>query len=433
VNRTITTTTTTRSRRRRHTIPIAVVAVMALVVAACGDDDDASSGTTGSSANAPADTTQSGTEAPTTVGSADTTAPTTAGSADTTAGSTAGSGEEVPLTDEYSMQIAENKEITVDTSEFAKEPPYRVATIVQGPINGWGTIFDVTMNERMEETGKFDMENRLYVPWDFDVANQQKGIEDAIAQNVDAIMLTSLSRAGLAASVERATAAGVPVILCMAGAETDQFTAEISAEMPRMGYESAKAVADELGGEGKVVMIHGIAGVDAAEFWKQGAHAAFDEYPGIEIVAEQNGNWSTADSLEVMRAVLAQQSEIDAIWAGGFEMGVGVVDAFNEAGRDVPFIGGTGITNGFLRIAQEDDLDFFAVQFPPAGSAECVDTMVAVLEGQPVQKFTSVVSVLPDVGPLGPEEVDETYLPQFNDDFIGPELYPDAVYKEAGF
>ncbi len=315
MNRTITTTTTTTSRRRRHTIPIAAVAVLALVAAACGDDDDASTGTTGSTASAPADTTPSVTEAPTTAGSEDTGAPTsagsdetgaptTAGSEDTTAGSTGGSGEEVPLTDEYSTQIAENKEITVDTSEFAKEPPYRVATIVQGPINGWGTIFDVTMNERMEETGKFDMENRLYVPWDFDVANQQKGIEDAIAQDVDAIMLTSLSRAGLAASVERATAAGVPVILCMAGAETDQFTAEVSAEMPRMGYDSAKAVAEELGGAGKVVMIHGIAGVDAAEFWKQGAHAAFDEYPDIEIVAEQNGNWSTAELPEVMRGVL---------------------------------------------------------------------------------------------------------------------------------
>ncbi len=77
------------------------------------------------------------------------------------------------------------------------------------------------MNQAMTESGAFDMENRLYVPWDFDVANQAQGIEDAIAQDVDAIMLTSLSRAGLAASVERATAAGVPVILCMAGAETD--------------------------------------------------------------------------------------------------------------------------------------------------------------------------------------------------------------------
>ena len=39
----------------------------------------------------------------------------------------------------------------------------------------------------------------------------------------------------------------------------------------------------------------------------------------------------------------------------------------------MPFIGGTGITNGFLRTAIEDEIDFFAVQFPPAGSSECVE------------------------------------------------------------
>lgn len=389
-------------------MPIVLLSAISLTAAACGDDD-AGSATTAAPASTPAST------------------------GETPAPPATSEGEAPALTDEYSQQIARLKEVTVDTAEFKKEAPYRVATIVQGPINGWGTIFDATMNARMEETGKFDMANRLYVPWNFDVANQQKGIEDAIAQGVDAIMLTSLSRAGLAASVERATAAGIPVILCMAGAETDQFTAEVSAEMPRMGYDSAKAVAEKIGGTGKIVMIHGIAGVDAAEFWKLGAKTAFAEYPDIEIVAEQNGNWSTADSLNVMRTVLVQEPEIDAIWAGGFEMGVGVVDAFKEAGRDVPFIGGTGITNGFLRIAQEDGLDFFAVQFPPAGSAKCVDTMIAVLEGQPVQKYTSVVTVLPDVDAFGPEQIEANYKPQFNDDFIGPAIYPDAVYVEAGF
>ena len=259
------------------------------------------------------------------------------------------------------------------------------------------------------------------------------GIEDAISQDVDAIMLTSLSRSGLAASVERATEAGVPVILCMAGAETEAFVAEVSANMPKMGYDSAKAVAEEMGGEGKVVLIHGIAGVDAAEFWKLGALQAFSEYPDIEIVAEQNGNWSTADSLEVMRTILVQEPEIDAIWTGGFEMGVGIVDAYNEAGIDVPFIGGTGITNGFLRQAIEQDLDFYAAQFPPSGSQKCVDTVVDVLEGRSVKKYTDIATVLPDVGVIDASNAEEFFLPQFNDDFIGPNLYDDAVYEAAGF
>ena len=49
-------------------------------------------------------------------------------------------GSAPPLDDPYSQQIAQNKEVTVETAEFVAEPPYRIATIVQGPINGWGTI-----------------------------------------------------------------------------------------------------------------------------------------------------------------------------------------------------------------------------------------------------------------------------------------------------
>lgn len=428
-----------RTRRSRAVLPIACLTSLALVAAACGDDDDDGASSTppttvaadaGDTTDAETDSADAGTADTADAGTADTADTADADSADS---ADAGTADQAPLDDEYSQQIARNKEVEVDTSEYVAEVPYKIATIVQGPINGWGTIFDATMNEAMAQSGLFDMDARLYVPWDFDVANQANGIEDAIAQGVDAIMLTSLSRAGLAASVERATAAGVPVVLCMAGAATDDFVAEVSSDMPRMGYVSAQKVAEQIGGEGKVIMIHGIAGVDAAEFWKLGAHAAFAEYPDIEIVAEQNANWSTADALEVMRTILVQQPEIDAIWTGGFEMGVGIVDAYREAGVELPFIGGTGITNGFLRTAIEDEIDFFAVQFPPAGSAECVNTVIDVLEGKPVQKYTDVATLLPEVEPITLDNAEAHFRPQFNDDFIGPQLYDDEIYVEAGF
>lgn len=337
------------------------------------------------------------------------------------------------LTDPYSQQIARSSQITVDTSAFKKTAPFKVATVVQGPINGWGTIFDAVMNEQMTESGKFDMARRLYVPWDFQTENQLKGMDDAIAQKVDAIMLTSLSRAGLSAAVDRAAAAGIPVILCMAGVETDNYTAEVSTNIPLMGYESAKAVAEKIGGKGNVVLIHGIAGVDAAEFWKSGALAAFAEYPDIHIVSEQYGNWSVADTLNVMRTVIVQNPNIDAIWAGGMEMGQGAAEAYKEAGLPVPFIGGTGVINGFLRTAIRDNLDFYVEQFPPAASQQCVNTMIDVLEGKSVQKFTDARTLMVGVDPYGTAQVATEYKPQFNDDFIGPQVFPDAVYLAAGF
>jgi ribose transport system substrate-binding protein len=335
------------------------------------------------------------------------------------------------LSDSYSAQIQAAEGVMVDTSQFKAEAPYRIAAVVQGPNNGWGTIFDAVMRNAFEESGQVD--DLLYVPWDFATENQVKGIDDAIAADVDAILLTSLSRAGLSAAVDRAANAGIPVVNCMAGVETDSFTAEVSRDIPWMGYDTAKQMAEELGGQGKVVMLHGIAGVDAAEFWKSGALEAFGEYPDIEIVSEQYGNWSAADAISVMRTVVAQEAEIDAVWVGGLEMSPAVVDAFREAGRDVPFIGGTNTTNGFLRLAIENDLEFYAAPFPAAASQLCVETVFKVLAGEEVPRYQDVAEVMEGTEPFGTEDAEEWYVEEFNDDFIGPKVVDDEVYVEAGF
>ena len=406
---------------RRRSIWVGLLGVVLMVVTACS---------TGSG-----DTTQpqsDATQPPETTAASPTTAPPDEDTATTMSDDTETTGgSEVLLDDEYSQQVARNSQVTVDTSEFAAEPPYSIATIVQGPTNGWGTIFDVVMNHALEESGM--VEDQLYVPWDFTTESQANGIDDAIAKGVDAILLTSLSRAGLAAPVERAAEAGIPVVVCMAGVATDAYTVEVSRHIPDMGYSSAKAMAEELGGEGKVVLLHGIAGVDAAEFWRSRALAALSEYPGIEVLSEQYGNWSVSDATNVMRAVLSSEPEIDAVWVGGLEMGVAVINAFDEAGRDMPFIAGTNPINGFLRLAIEHDIDFVASPFPPSASQKCVETMFQVLAGEPVQKFNDVADLMEGTEPFTDEEAEERYMPQFSDDWIGPAVVPDEVYIEAGF
>ena len=347
-------------------------------------------------------------------------------------GETSQSREEA-LSDPYSKALREAAKTDVDTSEYKAEPPYKLATITQGPINGWGTIFDVVLEKALEDSGKVDMDALIYAAWNGKTENQTRAMDDAIAAKVDGIILTSLSRAGLAASVERATKAGIPVLTCMAGVDSDGYTAEMSRNIPAMGYDSAQALAEELGGSGKIVMLHGIAGVDAAEFWKSGAEAALKAYPDIEIVSEQYANWSVADATTVMRTVLAQNPEVDGVWVGGLEMGPGVVNAFAESGRPVPFIAGTNPINGFLRLADEQGLDFFAAPFPPGASKECATQMINILEGKSVKKFTDVSDLVEGTAPYGSDELKEWYVPELNDDFIGPLVYPVDFFAAEGF
>lgn len=399
-----------RTRRTRPVL-IAATAVVAVVLAGCSSTSSSNESSAPEASSAPVPTASSAPEST----------------------SAASAGAEVTLSDPYSTSLAAAATTTVDTTAFKKDAPYKLATITQGPINGWGTIFDLTLNKALADSGKVDMDNILYAAWNGKTENQTKAMDDAIAAGVDGIILTSLSRAGLSASVERATAAGIPVVTCMAGVESPSYTVEVSRNIPAMGYASMKALIDKLGGQGKIVMLHGIAGVDAAEFWKLGAEAALKEAPGIQVVSEQYGNWSTADATDVMRTVVAQQSEIDGVWVGGLEMGPGVVNAFQEAGRDVPFIAGTNPTNGFLKLAKDNSLDFFAAPFPPGAAKACVDVMLQVLDGQSVQKFIDVKDVMDGTAPYGTDQLDTWYVPSLNDDFIGPLVYDEQFYADNGF
>jgi ribose transport system substrate-binding protein len=335
------------------------------------------------------------------------------------------------LGDDFSVQHAKWATETVDTAKFKKDPPYDVATIVQGPTNGWGTIFDTVMKYELAQSGK--VKSTLYVPWDFTTESQANGIDDAIAKKVDVILLTAMSRAGLKAPVERAVAAGIPVVTCMATVAGEGPTADVSRDLPMMGYESAKALAEKLNGTGNVVLLHGIAGVDAAEFWKSGAHAALKDYPGIKVVAEEYGQWSVSDALDKMRAVLTAQPKIDGVWVGGLEMGVSVVNAFSDAGRPLPAMAGTNPINGFQRLAIENKVDFTAAPFPPGAAKLCADTAFKVLQGEPVPRFTEVANVMEGTKTFGSDTVNDSYRAQYNDDWIGPEVIPADAYLTAGF
>ncbi|MFN8622645.1 MAG: substrate-binding domain-containing protein [Chloroflexota bacterium] len=335
------------------------------------------------------------------------------------------------LTDEFSVQHAAWATQTVDGTPFKKDGPYKIATIVQGPTNGWGTIFDTVMNHELAQSGQFP--DPLYVPWDFTTESQANGIDDAVAKGVDLILLTSLSRAGLQAPVERAVAAGIPVVTCMATVAGDGPTVDVSRNIPMQGYESAKGLAEKLGGKGNIVMLHGIAGVDAAEFWKSGAHAAFAEYPDIKIVGEDYGNWSVSDATDVMRTILTANPEIDGVWVGGLEMGVSVVNAFKDAGRDMPKMAGVDPINGFLRLAIENNIDFYAAPFPPGASKICVETAQKLLAGETVPRFIEVADVMEGAAAYGTDQAAANYNDKFNDDWIGPAVVPDQVYLDAGF
>ncbi len=334
----------------------------------------------------------------------------------------------------YLQSVVARKTEMYDTTEFKKDPPYRIALAAQGPTNSWAALFDEHARYRVEQLGKDVVSELLYADANGSADVQVPQVEDLLAQDPDILILTPMGRAALAAPVERAMAQGVPVVLCASGVDTDDFVTEVGANLYVNGKDLAQFVVDELGGEGNVVQMNGIPGVDTAETEALGARYVWSQNPGITVLDQQYGNWSTSEGKQLMEQWIAQYGEdIDGIWSGGAQMSLGIIEAYLDAGLPIPPIGGGEYMNGFLRVAKENNVKFGAMQYPPSMSMLCVDTAIKVLQGEAVPRYIDVFEAMEGIENFTYKDVDKYYNPNWSDDVFGPVFLPDERMEELGY
>jgi ribose transport system substrate-binding protein len=327
-----------------------------------------------------------------------------------------GSATPVPATTEPSVSVGPGM---VDTSQYRTEPPWTVARAGSGDVNAWMATFTNHFHYAIEDKHGDLFENYYETGANFDPAKQISDVEDLLARDIDLLFIDPISAAALTASVERAMDAGVPVILVSTKAQTDNYVSWVTTDNVKVGNLFAEYMVEKLGGEGKVIVFLGSAGSSYAEENEQGIREVFANHPGMEIVGLCNCNWSPTEAKAAAEAYIqANPDGIDGIISGGL-MGLGAVDAFLDAGLEVPPVAADD-WNGWLAKAKEHNLDFFAVEGGPAMSVMAVDLAVQVLNGQPVPKYVEY-----EVGTFTEAELDQHYRPDLNDQYWSLNLLPE--------
>jgi ribose transport system substrate-binding protein len=359
-----------------------------------------------------------------------TAAPTQGGSA---GASTGPDGQPVLNTKaEAYARILKASEEKVDTSAWKKGGPYNIAAVTQGPINGWGTLFDAQLTSAANKNS--DVKKLTVYPSMASAEKQTQDLELLINKKPDAIILTPMSVAALSAPIARAKAAGIPVINCGARSNGSGWVTEVGQPLYPMGFQAGVHLAEMIGGKGKIIMLNGIPGVDAGDIWKTGGHDALKNYPGIEVVGEGAGNWSTADSKKLTSSLLAANPQIDGVLSMGMEMGIGVIQAYKDAGKPVPPMAGTGAMNGFNGLAIENQVKWWAISYNPSLSKVCLDVALQVLNGKSVQKYIDGTKQMEGTLEFSDANQQETYKPKLSEQLpLGPTFMSDAELGSAGF
>lgn len=159
----------------------------------------------------------------------------------------------------------------------------------------------------------------------------------------------------------------------------------------------AKAVAEKLGGKGKVIILEGIAGAQSAIDLKQGAVDTFGTYEGIEIVASQTANWNRAEAMQVTQNLLQAHPDVDAIFASNDEMAMGAVEAVDQAGLTGKIIiAGLDANRDALEAIKEGKMTITCDKMGFDQGYVGVETAVKVLNNEPVNDRIVIDTMIVD-------------------------------------
>ena len=222
-----------------------------------------------------------------------------------------------------------------------------------------------------------------------DASKQLANISSLIAAQVDAILVLPVSSNAIDEGITAAYDAGIPIATVLRDTPNvaDKYVCFSGTNDVELGEIGGQWIVDATGGSGKIVYITGRAGVSTAEDRTVGFHNILDQYPDLEIVAEQDGNYNRSDAMTVMEAILQANPQIDAVWCANDEMAGGVCQAISAAGREGILVGGANLqADAYERLLSgEQAAD---ITTPCAMVIPALDAVVTVLEGGTVTEKT---------------------------------------------
>lgn len=148
---------------------------------------------------------------------------------------------------------------------------------------------------------------------DVDVQGQTQQIQNLINRGVDAIIVNPNDQNALNPVLEEAADAGV-VVIVVDQEVSSPAALNVVTNQKEWAMISARWLAEQLGGEGDVVLIEGFVGHPANEARMAGVEEVFAEYPGLNVVGRDTGMWDQATGQQVMSDFLASIPNIDGLW-----------------------------------------------------------------------------------------------------------------------
>ena len=203
-----------------------------------------------------------------------------------------------------------------------------------GDEGDWRPAFSKDMQEEAKKEGidlKFaDAQGKQ--------EEQLKAVRAFIAQRVDAIIIAPVVVTGWDQVLKEAKAADIPVFLAdrdVDVADKSLFVTRISADFNLEGRLAGAWLAQASKGSCNIVELQGTTGSAPAIERKKGFEAVIGNFPDMQIVKTQSGDFTTEGGKKVMEAFIKATDnlkDVCASFAHNDNMQLGAIQAMKEAG-----------------------------------------------------------------------------------------------------
>lgn len=168
-----------------------------------------------------------------------------------------------------------------------------------------------------------------------DTFHQISIMESLISRNIGAIVLAPADSKKLVPVCKKAIKKGITVINIDNPLDNNLLSKE-GLNIPFVGSNNqtggellGQYIKQQLKGEGRVLVIEGIRGVENAELRKSGFVKAVTKNSSIWIVASESANWKTEEAFSVTMKLLQKHPSIDAIFCANDKMALGTLQAID--------------------------------------------------------------------------------------------------------
>ncbi len=253
------------------------------------------------------------------------------------------------------------------------------------------------MQDRAEELG---VDAEFLGPEEADAAEQVSIFENAISRNPAGIAVSANDPETVRSTVEQARSQDIPVVAWDSEIPDSEVQAYVGTDNVAAGQQAGEALAEVLGGEGRVAVLSGSLTALNAQQRLEGFEQALEEYPDIEITTTETTGESVAGATSTAENVLQSDPEMDALFGVTGADAPGAGNAVQQSGRcDDVVVAGFDVVSQGIGLMEDGCIQALVSQRPYGMTVEALDLLQSLHEGEEAEEEnvdTGVITVFED-------------------------------------